>query len=89
MLHTLHVDLSNDTPSSLSYEVSGQEHLSIECDDSGVRVFANRKACVVLAQIFGKLALGSYEPGFHIHLRTNFDDDAANSDAMTVIFSKG
>ena len=35
MPHTLHIDLSNDRPGSLSYELSGQECLAVECDGSG------------------------------------------------------
>ena len=84
MSRILHIDLTEDKPGSLSYELSGQERLAIECDGSEARVFANRKACAVLAKIFGKLAVGPYEPGFHIHLRTDFDDDAGTADALSL-----
>jgi hypothetical protein len=77
MPRSLHIDLSEDKPGSLSYEVTGLERLVVECDGSSARLFANRKACATLAQIFGKLSSGDYEPGFHVHVRANFDDDAA------------
>ena len=87
MPRSLHIDLSEDKPGSLSYEVTGHERMVVECDGSSTRLFANRKACAALAQIFGKLSSGDYEPGFHVHVRANFDDDAATMDVLTVFFA--
>ncbi len=33
MPRSLHIDLSEDKPGSLSYEVTGLERLVVECDD--------------------------------------------------------
>ena len=80
--------LSDEEPNSLSFDLSGSERLSVDCDDTGVRVFVNSKACSVLAQIFEKLAAKSYAPGFHIHLRRDFDDDGGAPDALTLILTR-
>ncbi len=84
MQRTLQILLGDDDLGALSYETTGSERMAVECDGAETRIFANREAFRVLAQIFGKLALGQYEPGFHVHLRADLGDDATEADVLTV-----
>ncbi len=64
-------------PSRISYEVAGPplERASVRIEDQHPVLYVNKGACRVLAEIFAKLAMGSYRDGFHIHLAEDFDPD--------------
>ena len=84
MSRTLRIPLDDDKPGALSYETTGSERMVVECAGGEARIFANREAFNVLAQIFGKLALGQYEPGFHVHLRADLGHNAGEADVLSV-----
>lgn len=64
-------------PSRISYEVSGPpgEQAVTTVEEQTPVLYVNKGACRVLAEIFAKLAVGSYKPGFHVHLHENFDSE--------------
>ena len=58
-------------------------HTSVE---AGVPfVFANRAGILALARLLIKLSMGEYKQGFHIHLRSDFSEDAAHRDVLTIL----
>ena len=42
----------------------------------------------MLAKLLVKLSMGDYKQGFHIHLRSDFSDDAAQPDALTILLEE-
>ncbi len=64
-------------PTRLMYEMSGYptDKAEILIENQTPVLYCNKSACRVLAEVFAKLAIGSYNPGFHVHLKENFDSD--------------
>ena len=61
-------------------------HTSVE---AGVPfVFANRAGILALARLLIKLSMGEYKQGFHIHLRSDFSEDAAQRDVLTILLDE-
>jgi hypothetical protein len=83
MKKTLIIEL-DERPGILSYDLGGEEALAVTMDGRAPTLYVNRAGAEVLAKVFAKLALGPYEPGFHIHLKENFDDEPAQ-DALTMV----
>jgi hypothetical protein len=80
------LEFDDDGPSSLSYEVDRAAHFSSALDQGAPVLYVNRVAARVLATVFAKLALGSHQPGFHVHLEVDFDSESA--EALRVILTK-
>jgi hypothetical protein len=72
---TFHFEFDDEGPRTLTFEYDGQyEQRSETIIEDGVPVlYVNKQACAVLAKVFGKMALGSYQPGFHVHLEKDFN----------------
>ena len=79
MSNRLHFQCDFDDlgPETIKYEVTGPptETACTVIEDGTPVLYLNRGACKLLADIFAKLALGTYADGFHVHLRKNFDPD--------------
>jgi hypothetical protein len=69
----------------LEYSDSEDERLCVSLEGSEAVVYANRNGFLALAKLCLKLALGSYKPGFHLHLRENFGVDAAQPDQLRLV----
>jgi len=80
------VDCQDEGPNTLSYEVDESATLSVEIDDGSAVLVVNKPAAECLASIFARLATGSYENGFHLHVEENFDPDSG--EALRVLFSR-
>ena len=75
--NTFAIEFEDLGPSTLSYGISDPpvEKMTTTVEDQLPVIYANRDACKVLAEIFAKLAVGSYSNGFHVHLHENLDVD--------------
>lgn len=65
-------DQSSSDQISFDYSDNDEEELRFGIADDEVFITANRAAFLCLAKLFVKLALGSYKPGFHIHIGEDF-----------------
>jgi hypothetical protein len=67
-------DFDDLGPNRITYQMSGPptETACTTVEDGTPVLYLNKGACKLLAEIFAKLALGSYSDGFHLHLRKNF-----------------
>ena len=77
----------DEAPKTLSFELEGDETLSVEQHNDGAFLYANKKGCSVLARVFAKLAMGDYGAGFHLHLQQNFEN-SAGPDVVTIILNE-
>ncbi|QUW02595.1 hypothetical protein J8C06_09620 [Chloracidobacterium validum] len=70
-------EFEDQGPTQITYEISGYptDKAKLVIEDQTPVLYVNKSACHVLAEIFAKLAIGAYKPGFHIHLKENFDSD--------------
>lgn len=66
-----------EDPATLTYETTdpSSERLEVSSEGETCVLYVNRGAARVFAEIFGKLALGEYKAGFHLHIPRNFDHD--------------
>jgi hypothetical protein len=80
---TLVIEFDNE-PGALSYQLTGEEQLTVTTDGQAATVYVNSAGGKALAQILAKLALSDYEPGFHIHLKANFGEEAT-PDVLTLV----
>ena len=83
MKRSIEVELDDDI-NTLSYDLTGAEELAATPDGHGATLFVNPAGAEALAKILLKLALGNYEPGFHVHLKHNFGEEPS-PDILTVI----
>ncbi|WP_310421621.1 hypothetical protein [Chamaesiphon sp. VAR_48_metabat_135_sub] len=62
---------------SISFESddSDDKILDTSIDNGVTTIYGNRKAFLVLAKTFAKLALGEYKAGFHFHLGKDFCEE--------------
>ena len=51
-------------------------------------MFANRAGMLALGKLLIKLGTSEYKRGFHIHLRSDFSDDAAQPDVLTILLDE-
>lgn len=58
------------------------ERIRVSVESGEAVVYANHAGFMTLAKLCLKLAMGSYSPGFHIHLREDFSGDAALPDQL-------
>jgi hypothetical protein len=70
---------------TLEYSDSDDERLLVSVEGSEAVISANPSGFLALAKLCLKLALGSYKPGFHIHLREDFGGDAAEPDQLRLM----
>jgi len=70
-------EFEDQGPARIAYEISGHpiDKAEVRIEDQTSVLYCNKNACRVLAEVFAKLAIGSYKPGFHLHLKENFDSD--------------
>ena len=63
-------------PSRIAYEVTSPpiERAATAIEEQLPALYVNKAACKVFAEVFAKLAVGSYSEGFHVHLYEDFDD---------------
>lgn len=76
------------SPRSVTYECGDTERLTTSVQDGVPFVYANRAGMLTLAKMLIQLGLGEYESGFHAHLRTDFSDDAAKPDVLTILLDE-
>jgi hypothetical protein len=81
-------DFEDKSPKSIVYECEGTERLHTSVEAKVPFVFANRAGMLALAKVLVKLSMGEYRQGFHIHLRSDFSDDAAQPDALTILLDE-
>lgn len=81
-------DFEDKSPKSIVYECEGAERLRTSVEGGVPLIFANRAGMLVLAKLLVKLSMGEYRQGFHIHLRSDFGDDAAQPDALTILLDE-
>ena len=65
-------------PQTFIIDYAGErDHKAVTQVEHGVPVlYVNRQACAFLARIFARLALGSYDGGYHLHFGKNFNPDS-------------
>jgi hypothetical protein len=70
-------EFDDEGPRTLTFDYDGryEQRLETSAEDGVVVLFLNRQACTVLAKMLAKIALGSYEPGFHVHLEQDLNAD--------------
>lgn len=70
-------DFDDLGPGKITYQMIGPptETACTTVEEGTPVLYLNQGACKLLAEIFAKLALGTYADGFHVHLRKNFDSD--------------
>jgi hypothetical protein len=70
-------DESPDGKISLDYGPEDDEVLRFGIQDGEAFISANRAACLTMAKLFLKLAMGSYGEGFHVHIGEDFSSAEA------------
>jgi hypothetical protein len=78
----------DSSPRSITYECGETERLITSVEDGVPFVYANRAGMLTLAKLLIQLSLGEYKNGFHVHLRTDFSDDAAKPDVLTILLNE-
>jgi hypothetical protein len=81
-------DFEDRSPKSIAYECDGSERLRTNTEAGVPFVFANRAGMLALGKVLIKLGMGEYKQGFHIHLRSDFSDDAAQPDVLTILLDE-
>ena len=82
---TFTFEFEDKSPKSIAYECEGNERLRTSVEAGVPFVFANRAGMLALSKILLKLAMGEYKQGFHVHLRSDFSDDGAEPDVLTIL----
>lgn len=80
-------DFEDRSPNTMVFDFSDIEddRLAFESHGENNILFVNRDAALVLARIFLRIAKGSYENGFHVHLHEDFDADKPLAIAVAVV----
>lgn len=83
-------DFEDEGPRTFTIDYAGEyaQQLEVRVEDGVPVLYANRQACALLARIFGKLALGSYEPGFHLHIEKDFQAEGTEAMRITLLEDK-
>jgi len=68
-------DESSSRKLTFEYGPEDDELLRFGQENGEIFLFANRSGCLALAKIFIKLALGGYQPGYHVHAGEDFSAD--------------
>lgn len=77
-------DISGKTI-SFEYDNETEENLTIDIEGDIPVIYANRQALIFLAKIFIKMSMGTYDPGFHVHVHQELDAD--KSEALRIILT--
>ena len=86
---TFSYEFEDHSPRSIRYEVEQGGTLSASVENGVPFIYANREGMLTLAKLLLQLSLGQYKNGFHIHLRSDFSDDAGNQDVLTFLLNEG
>ena len=86
---TFSFEFEDHSPRSITYEVEQGGRLSASVEDGVPFIYANREGMLTLAKLLLQLSLGKYKNGFHIHLRSDFSDDAGKRDVLTLLLNEG
>ncbi len=86
---TFSYQFEDHSPRSITYEVGEGGRLSTSVEDGVPFIYANREGMLTLAKLLIQVSLGEYKNGFHIHLRSDFSDDAGKADALTFLLNDG
>lgn len=84
MRKRLVLEWEDEAPDSITFEYGPDDRLSV--DPVEPVLYLNKSGARLLAEILAKMSEGSYAPGFHLHLREDFDLD--KTDAITVMLVK-
>jgi hypothetical protein len=77
------------SPRNLTYEIGESARLRIvQLPEQGPLISGNSEGLLALAKILVMMANGSYEDGFHLHFRQDFDTDADKPDIFAVAIAK-
>jgi len=80
-------EFDDEGPRTFTFDYAGEhaQQLDVRLEDGVPALYANQQACALLARIFGKLALSSYEPGFHLHIEKDFQAEGVEVMRITLI----
>ena len=67
---------------TFEYSDTDQERLQVSIEGGEAVIAANRTGFLTLAKLCIQFALGSHDPGFHLHLRKDFGGDASEPDQL-------
>jgi hypothetical protein len=67
---------------TFDYDEEAREQFDVRADGDQIYLFANSEGMITLAKLLLKIAHGSYNKGFHVHLRKDFNADSP--DVLTV-----
>lgn len=81
-------DESPEAKITLEYEPQDDEALRFGSEERGVFLTANRTGFLCLARLFTKLALGNYQPGFHLHIGEDFSSGGVGHSLRITIDEK-
>ncbi|MBC6419041.1 MAG: hypothetical protein GDA44_09765 [Prochloron sp. SP5CPC1] len=68
-------DCSSENTIKFDFDDEMDEDMKVVIENNTSVIYANKDAYLVLAKALIKMALCEYSPGFHFHLRQNFDAD--------------
>jgi hypothetical protein len=70
-------EFEEERPNHITFDYSpeGDEEIDTLVENGVPILYANRPALLTLAKLFIKMAIGSYEEGFHVHLRKDLNAD--------------
>jgi hypothetical protein len=60
-------EFEDEGPKTISYQIPPGVRVETDAEDGAAILYANKMGFKLLAEICAKLALGSYESGFHAH----------------------
>jgi hypothetical protein len=86
---TFSYEFEDHSPRSIMYEVEQGGMLSASVEHGVPFIYANREGMLTMAIFLLQMSLGKYKNGFHIHLRSNFSDDAGERDVLTFLLNEG
>jgi hypothetical protein len=88
MKRTFVFEFEEDAKNSITFQYSLEEDetISTSVEDNVPFLYLNRAAMITLAKILIKMAYGSYDEGFHVHLHKDFNADLP--DCLTVLLQK-
>jgi hypothetical protein len=81
-------DFVDKSAKSIAYECESAERLRTTVEAGVPFVFANRPGMLALAKLLLKIGMSEYSQGFHVHVRSDFSDDAAERDALTILLDE-
>jgi hypothetical protein len=85
MKRTFVYEFDEDFKNSVTFQYSLEEDetISTSVEGNAPFLYLNRAAMITLAKILIKMAYGTYDKGFHVHLHKDFNADLP--DCLTVL----